>query len=78
MIDNGSTLNVLPGHMLDEMHVDELHIRPNTMIARVSEGSPRQIIITLKVKLYVESQVFLMTVQVIDILPSYNMLLGKP
>lgn len=73
LINNGLALNVLPKHMLKEMYVDESH-----MMARAYDGSPRQIIGALKVKLYVEPQMFLVTIQVMDIHPSCNILLGSP
>lgn len=72
-INNGLALNVLPKHMLKELYVDESH-----MMARAYHGSPRQIIGALKVKLYVEPQMFLVTIQVMDIHPSCNILLGSP
>jgi len=34
LVDNGSTLNVLPKHMLHEMPIDTNYIRPSTMTAR--------------------------------------------
>jgi hypothetical protein len=52
LVDNGSALNVLPKHMLKEMSVDESHLKPSTMMARVYDDSPKQIIGTLKVELY--------------------------
>jgi hypothetical protein len=73
LFNNGLALNVLPKHMLKEMYVDESH-----MMARAYDSSPRQIIGALEVKLYVESQMFLVTIQVMDIHPSYNILLGRP
>jgi len=76
--DNGSTLNVLPKHMLKEMPVDESHMKPSTMMARAYNGSSRQIIRTLEVELYVGPQLFLVIFQVMDIHPSYSMLLGRP
>jgi len=78
LVDNGSTLNVLPKHMLKEMPVNESHMKPSTMMARAYDGSPRQIIGTLEVELYVGPQMFLVALQVMDIHPSYNMLMGRP
>jgi hypothetical protein len=43
LIDNGSTLNIFPRHILKEMIVDELHIRPNTIMAKVYDGLPKHI-----------------------------------
>jgi hypothetical protein len=78
LIDNGSTLNTLLRQMLREILVDESHMRPYTMTMRAYNGSPRQIIETLEMKLYVSPHVFLVTLQVMDNNPSYNILLGRP
>jgi hypothetical protein len=78
LIDNGSAFNVLPRHMLDEMPVDPSHMQPSVMMARAYDGSPRQVIGTIEVELAVGPQVFLVTLQVMDIHPSYSMLLGRP
>jgi len=56
LFDNGSALNVLPKHMLKEMQVDESHMKSSTMMTRAYDGSPRQIIRTLEVKLYMGPQ----------------------
>jgi hypothetical protein len=56
LFDNGSALNVLPKHMLKEMQVTECHIKSSTTMTRAYDGSPRQIIRTLEVKLYVGPQ----------------------
>ena len=53
LVDNGSALNVLPRHMLKEMPIDESHMKPSTLTARAYDGSPRQVIGTLEVELYV-------------------------
>jgi len=78
LVDNGSALNVLPKHMLEEMPIDESHMKPSAMMARAYDGSPRPIIGTLEVELYVGPQMFLVTFQVMDIHPSFSMLLGRP
>jgi hypothetical protein len=53
LVDNGSVLNVLPRHMFKEMLVNESYMRPSTIMARAYDSSPRQIIGTLEVELYV-------------------------
>jgi len=78
LVNNGSAHNVLSKHMLKKIHVDESQIKPGAMIARAYDGLSRQIMWTLKVELYVGPQIFLVTLQVIDIYPSYNILLGRP
>ena len=77
LIDNGSALNVLPRHMLQEMPINASHMKPSTMMARAFDRSPRPIVRTLEVELYVGPQMFLVTLQVMDIHPSYSMLLGR-
>ena len=78
LVDNGSSLNVLPKHILEEMPIDESHMKPSTMLARAYDGTPRPILGTLEVELFVGPQMFLVTLQVMDIHPSYSMLLGRP
>jgi hypothetical protein len=41
LINNSSALNVLSRHMQKEMFVIESHIRPNTMMVREYDDSPR-------------------------------------
>ncbi|XP_034903465.1 uncharacterized protein [Populus alba] len=41
LIDNGSALNVLPRHMLDEMPIDPSHMQPSVITARAYDGSSR-------------------------------------
>ena len=49
--------------MLKKMVVDISHIKPSTMMVRVYDGSSRQVIGTLEIKLYMGSQVFFVTLQ---------------
>jgi hypothetical protein len=46
-------------------------------MARTYDGSQKQIIETLEMELYVGSQVFLVTLQVMDIHHFYNILLER-
>jgi len=52
-------------------------MKPITIMERAYDGSPRQIVGTLEVELYIGPQMFLVTLQVIKIHPSYNILLGR-
>jgi hypothetical protein len=58
LIDNGSILNVLPKHMLDQMLIDTSHIKPNTMTARAYDGTPRLVIGSMDVELVIGPQPF--------------------
>jgi hypothetical protein len=78
LIDNGLTLNVLPRHVLDKMLVDASHMKPSTMTARAYDGLPRPIIGNIDIELVIGPQPFQVTLQVMDIHPSYRMLLGRP
>ena len=78
LIDNGSALNMLPRHVLDKMPVDASHMKPSTMTARAYDGSPRPIIGNINIELVIGPQPFQVTLQVMDIHPSYSMLLGRP
>jgi len=77
-VDNGSTFNVLPKHMLDEMSVDSTHMLSSTMTAKAYDGSLRKMVRTIKIEIFIGLQVFLVTLQVMDIHSSYNTLLGMP
>jgi hypothetical protein len=78
LIDNGSALNVLPRHVLDKMPVDASHMKPNTMTARAYDGSPRPTIGSIDVELIIGPQPLQVTLQVMDIHPSYSIFLGRP
>jgi len=78
LVDNSSTLNVLPKYMLDEILIDPTRMLPSTMTARAYDGSPRQVVRTIEIELFINQQAFLVTLQVMDIHLSYNMLLGRP
>lgn len=76
-IDNGKALNMLLRYMVVEIHINASHIKPYTMMEKAYDGSPRHIVETLKVKLYMGPQVFFITLQVMSTHPSCNMLLER-
>ncbi|XP_034932830.1 uncharacterized protein [Populus alba] len=51
---------------------------PSVITARAYDGSSRPVVGSIEVELVVGPQVFLVTLQVMDIHPSYSMLLGRP
>jgi hypothetical protein len=61
--------------VLDEMLVDSTHMLPRTMTTMAYDGSPRQVVGTIEIELFIALQVFLVTLQVMDIHLSYIMLL---
>jgi uncharacterized Fe-S cluster protein YjdI len=64
--------------MLEEMPVDPSHMHPSGITARAYDGAPRQVLGAIEVELAIGPQAFLVTLQVMDIHPSYSMLLGRP
>jgi hypothetical protein len=64
--------------VLDEIPVDSMHMLPSTMTARAYDGSPRKVVRTIEIELFINPQLFLVTVQVIGIHLSYNILLIRP
>jgi hypothetical protein len=48
LVDNGSALNILPKHVLNKMPIDSTHMLPSTMTVRAYDGSPKQVVGTLK------------------------------
>ena len=58
------------------MLVNSMHMLPNTMITRTYNGSPKQVVGTIEIELLIGPQIFLVTLQVMYIHPSY-MLLGR-
>jgi len=41
LIDNGSSLNVMPKTTLNKLPNDGIHLRPSTMVVRAFDGSKR-------------------------------------
>ena len=78
LIDNYSALNVLPRHMLEEKLIDVSYMKLRTMMVRAYGGSLRQIVGTLKIEQYMEPQMFLVKLQVMNIHLSYSILLERP
>lgn len=68
---------MLPRHALDKMPIDISHMRPSTMTTRAYEESPRHVIGNIKIELVISPQPFQVTFQMMDIHPSYSMLLER-
>jgi hypothetical protein len=77
LVDNGSSLNVLIKVMLNHLLVDTSYIWMSKIMACSIDGSSMQIIGDIIIELEIDLTI-LVTLQVIGIPPSYNMLLGKP
>jgi len=78
LIDNGSSLNVMPKVMLEKLSCDKFPIKQSTMIMRAFDGSKREVMGEIKLSVQVGPFVFQITFQVMDILLTYGCLLGRP
>jgi len=78
LIDNGSSLNVMPKTTLDKLPCDGAHLHPSTMIVRAFDGSRRKVMGEIELPIKVGPCTFQVTFQVMDILPAYSCLLGRP
>jgi len=78
LIDNGSTLNVMPKTTLLKLSIDGSHIRPSTTVVRAFDGSRREVIREIELPIQIGPHIFEITFQVMDILLAYSYLLGQP
>lgn len=78
LIDNGSSLNVMPRSTLAKLPVDTSHMRPSTMIVRAFDGTRREVIGDIEIPIQIGPYTFDILFQVMDIAPAYSFLLGQP
>lgn len=77
LIDNGSSLNVMPKSTLSKLPVDGSYMKPSAMIVRVCDGSRRSVIGEIELPIQIGPYTFQITFQVMDITPAYSCLLGR-
>ena len=78
LVDNGSSLNVMPKTTLNKLNGEGIHLCPSTMVVRTSDSSKREVIGEVELPIQVGPCTFEIVFQVIDILLAYNYLLGRP
>jgi len=78
LIDNGSSLNVMTKATLGKLPCEGIHMKPSAMIVRAFNGSKREVMGEVELPIQIGTCVFQITFQVMDILPTYNCLLGRP
>ena len=76
LIDNGSSLNVMPKTTLDKFPFDTSQMRPSSMVVRAFDGSDVRGEINLLIQ--IGPHKCLITFQVMDINLAYSCLLGRP
>ncbi|XP_022736187.1 uncharacterized protein LOC111289419 [Durio zibethinus] len=78
LIDNGSSINVMPVTTLTKLPVDGSYMKPSHMIVRAFDGTRREVLGDIEVPLQIGPCIFNVKFQVMDISPSYSCLLGRP
>ena len=78
LLDNGSSLNVMPMSTLLRLPIDLSNLRKSQMVVRAFDGSKREVLGNIKLLIQVGPSTFDSEFIVMDINPSYNCLLGRP
>ena len=78
LIDNGSSLNVMPLSTLMRLLVDRSYMKHTKTVVRAFDGTRRKVTGEIEIEVQIGPCAFNMEFQVIDISPSYNCLLGRP
>ncbi|XP_027341179.1 uncharacterized protein LOC113854418 [Abrus precatorius] len=78
LIDNGSSLNVMPKATLSKLPYDGSHMKPSAMIVRAFDGTRREVIGEIEIPIQIGPCTFHVLFQVMDIAPGYSCLLGRP
>jgi len=78
LVNNGSSLNVMSKSTMNKLHGEGIHLRPSTMVVRAFDGSKREAIGEVELPVQVGPCTFQIVFQVMDILPAYSCLLGRP
>ena len=78
LVDNGSSLNVMPKSTLNKLPFNVSHLRPSSMIVRDFDGTRRNVIGEIDLPVQIGPHPFYITFQVMDINLTYNCLLSRP
>ena len=78
LVDTGSSLNVLPKKALDRLDCEGLTLKPSNIIVRAFDGSKRMVHGEVDSHIKLKTHTFDSIFYVMDILPSYSCLLGRP
>ncbi|XP_017979875.1 PREDICTED: uncharacterized protein LOC108662802 [Theobroma cacao] len=78
LLDNGSSLNVMPMRTLARLPINMSYIRKSEMIVKAFDGTRREVVGDIGISVEIGPCTFTIEFQVMDIAPSYNYLLGRP
>ena len=78
LIDNGSSLNVMPFSTLMRLPVDRSYMKHTRTVVRAFDGTRWEVTRKIKIEVKIGPCIFNIEFQVMDISLSYNCLLGRP
>ena len=78
LIDNRSSLNIIPKATLDKLPFNASHLRPSSMVVRDFDGSRQNVRREIDLPIQIRPHICQITFQVMDINPTYSCLLGQP
>ena len=78
LIDNGSSLNVMPLSTLMRLPVDRSYMKHTHTVVRAFDDTRREVTGEIEIKMQIGPCTFNVEFQVMDISSSYNCLLGRP
>ncbi|KAI5437577.1 hypothetical protein KIW84_023625 [Lathyrus oleraceus] len=78
LIDNGSSLNVLPKAVFDKLDCKSIELKPSDVVVCAYDGAKSVVHGEVVLPIKIGSQVFNTTFYVMNIRPPYSCLLGRP
>ena len=78
LIDNGSSLNVMPLSTLMRLPVDRSYMKHTHTMVRAFDDTRREVTGEIEIEMQIGPCTFKVEFQVMDISPSYNCLLERP
>ncbi|RDX83626.1 hypothetical protein CR513_35436, partial [Mucuna pruriens] len=78
LIDNGSSLNVLPKATFDKLTLVDAQLRASSVVVRAFDGSKREVMGEISLPILIGLALFNINFQVMDIQPAYSCLLRRP
>ncbi|KAI5437888.1 hypothetical protein KIW84_023853 [Lathyrus oleraceus] len=78
LIDNGSSLNVLPKSVLDKLDCKSIELKPSDIVVRAYDGAKSVVHCEVVLPIKIGPQVFNTIFHVMNIRPAYSCLLGCP
>ena len=78
LIDNGSSLNVMPKNTLEKLSFNAFQLKPSSMVVQAFYGSRQEVRGEIDLPVQIGPHTCQVTFQVMDINPAYSFLLGQP